>query len=1099
MLVSCLCAANLWAQSEVNVEQAGTLSTLLTSAGSMLKLTGTINGTDIKYLRQLTTDGPVMSLDISGVRIVSGGEAYYESYRTENDVIGQYMFWKCGRLRNVVLPPTVTSIGRCAFAYTALRKAEVPGSVQRLGYGAFSDCPSLSTVLIGSHVAHIEQGAFYNSAVTLVYLKPLSPPSLGPYIFTSKPTLRVYTVALEEYQQSSWAQYGTFMGRLENLYPLEDDGSARVNELRDTFFEDAACTRLRGEYQAMTDDELTAALSAAGMPDFMTPIALKLKNGGWAAYEQDFRIHDYPAYSDASYWNSLLRATGGSYMGNPTGIYVKDSEPLYVFVDDDVPSDATLYIAGCAENNLVTSARTGKKLARGLNIVDGQAGALYYIIYTADTKSKTKSLSQWPEMKIHIEGGTVNGYYDLSRHSDRDYQALLRAATHERFTVRGAQSLFHFKTATYRKVWPTSIDKSICWFDSLTVWEKELMGFCESVAVGQRAAAPYCLTGVESIFPQYYNNPNFAIQGEESSSGWANSSSYRTSYNSEGCISSSFVVTRDDHDDWCAAHECGHNNQGTITLAGGTEVSNNLFSNVVRFLTGRVTSDGSPLSTIMQEHAAHQPFFTRSLDSQMRMYYQLYLYYHQARRNTSFYPDLFCELRRDPLGGQYENAYESSLKFVRKVCQIAGEDLTDFFSAWGFFEPCSNLTINDYGTHSLTVRQAEIDRTLAEIAKYPRKNRTLLFVEDRVDYVPTFGFLATAGQQRRGSERVGQCGRLGQYTDFMPDAEVIPSSYTYLQTDTMFSMQGTGGVGFLVLNADGKMITASNAMSFSIPSSAIDDFSIYSVDADGTLHEALPGGSGAEVVWLNQAGTLRDSLSAQVVKAQVGGYINGTDIKYLRELISEGGLLALDLSEARILTGGDAYYENYRSTLNAMGSYAFYGCTNLISIQLPQKITSISDHAFTKTNLRELRIPNLVTSVGVESFGDCHQLSTVIVGTAVRSFGQGVFYNSGVRDVYVLRATPPTVGPYLFNSNPVIHVYAKSLSAYQKTDWAKYGTLVGDLDDYQDIITGVAPLPDVEEVAGRPAPVFDLMGRPVTRLQPRTIYIYKGKKFVTTP
>ena len=351
MLVSCLCAANLWAQSEVNVEQAGTLSTLLTSAGSMLKLTGTINGTDIKYLRQLTTDGPVMSLDISGVRIVSGGEAYYESYRTENDVIGQYMFWKCGRLRNVVLPPTVTSIGRCAFAYTALRKAEVPGSVQRLGYGAFSDCPSLSTVLIGSHVAHIEQGAFYNSAVTLVYLKPLSPPSLGPYIFTSKPTLRVYTVALEEYQQSSWAQYGTFMGRLENLYPLEDDGSGRVNELRDTFFEDAACTRLRGEYQAMTDDELTAALSAAGMPDFMTPIALKLKNGGWAAYEQDFRIHDYPAYSDAGYWNNLLRATGGSYMGNPTGIYVKDSEPLYVFVDDDVPSDATLYIAGCAENN----------------------------------------------------------------------------------------------------------------------------------------------------------------------------------------------------------------------------------------------------------------------------------------------------------------------------------------------------------------------------------------------------------------------------------------------------------------------------------------------------------------------------------------------------------------------------------------------------------------------------------------------------------------------------------------------------------------------------------------------------------------------------
>ena len=1093
-MIACCSQTFVWAATEVNVEKAGTLSSLLTTTDSELKLTGSINGTDVKYLRQLINDGKVTTLDISGVRIVSGGVAYYESNKTTADVIGEYMFKDCKKLRSVVLPTSISTIARCAFQYTNLRRVEIPDNVQRLGYGAFSDCSLLTTVVVGRKVSHIEQGTFYNSDVKTIFVKPTTPPTLDAYIFTTKPTIRVYSNVLADYKESSWAQYGSIVGLLENFYPMEDNGSDTVNKLRDTYFKDAACTELKAEYQAMSDEELTAAMKEGGMPDYMTAIALKLKNENWSKYEKDFRIHSYNAYSDASYWNNLLKSTGGSYMGNPTGIYTKNSDPLYVFVDEDVPNDATLYMAGCGGNDVLSSGKSGKKLSKGLNIVDGQKDALFYILYTADTQSRKKTLSQWPSIKIHIEGGTVNGYYDISRHSDKDYAALLKGATHECFTVKGGQSLFNFKTATYKKIWPSSIDKSICWFDSLTVWEKELMGFCESVATGQRAGAPFCLTGGEAIFPLYYNNPNFAIQGVEADAGWANSAWYRTSYNSEGCISSSFNVTCADLDDWCAAHECGHNNQGVISLEGGTEVSNNLFSNVIRYLDGLVTSEGSSLATVMQEHARHEPFFTRSLDSQMRMYYQLYLYYHQAQKNTSFYPTLFQELRRDPLGTRYSNTYETSLKFVRKVCEVAQEDLTDFFTAWGFFEPVSNLKVNDYGEHTMTVRKADIDRTLKEISKYP-KNRTLLFVEDRADYVLTSGFLTTAGQKRRNSERVGQCGNLGQFTSYQLDA-AEPSNYTYLQADTMFAMSGTGGVGFLALDAEGKMITASNALSFCIPSSVGDDFSIYSVDADGTLHETSKSGSGAEVVWLQRAGTLQDSLSAQAIKATVGGRINGTDIKYLRQLINQGNLLALDLTGAQVSAGGIAYHEAYRTNSNTMSRYAFYHCANLISIYLPQTITTIEDHAFTKTGLRELYIPEKVTSIGTESFGDCTQLAKVVIGSKVRSISQGVFYNSGVKDVYVKAKTPPTLGPYIFTSKPVIHVYASSLEAYQSSAWAQYGTLVGDLDDYDDITPVEIPRYDQQMVNGKwlNGKSYDLMGREVNTLLPGHIYIRNGKK-----
>ena len=245
------------------------------------------------------------------------------------------------------------------------------------------------------------------------------------------------------------------------------------------------------------------------------------------------------------------------------------------------------------------------------------------------------------------------------------------------------EALFNFKKTTYKKVWPSSIDRSICWFDSLTVWQKELMGFCASVASGQRAASPYCLTGGEAIFPIYYNNPNFAIEGKEGDAGYANSTPYRTSYNSVDCIQNSFMI-RWEMDDWCAGHECGHNNQHFINLEGGTEVSNNLFANVVRYLDGMVTSVGSPLSTIADEYAHRTPYFIRDVNSQLRMYYQLYLYFHQAQKNTSFYPELFKAFREDPMT-LWKNSNNSSLKFVRKVCELAQEDLTDFFTLYGFF------------------------------------------------------------------------------------------------------------------------------------------------------------------------------------------------------------------------------------------------------------------------------------------------------------------------------------------------------------------------------------------------------------------------------
>ena len=478
----------------------------------------------------------------------------------------------------------------------------------------------------------------------------------------------------------------------------------------------------------------------------MIATALKVKNQSWAAYEHDFRIHSYKAYSDANYWNNKMMSSGGSYMGNPTGIYAENNgDEIYVFVDSDIPSGATLYFAGCVENELVTSATMGTKLEKGLNVIDGTKNALYYIIYTADTKSMKKTLSEWPEMKIHVEGGKVNGYYDVNFHASTDYLKILRAAKLNRFTVRGGHSLYNLKTASYKEVFttPAKMNKSICWFDSVAVWEKNLMGMTEEVATGKKAGYPWYLTGGEAIYPLYYNNPNFAIEGELSDAGYANSTPYRTSYNGIDCIKNCLDATNTNMDDWWAGHECGHNNQGAINVEGCTEASNNVFSNFVCYLGGLNSSGGSALSTVMDEFARREPFYYRDVNSRLRFYWDLYLYYHLGQKNTSFYPELFKALRKDPLTlYNSSNNNNGGLKFVRKVCQVAQEDLTDFFTIWGFFEPIkAGSKIEDYGSHPIAVTKTNISSTKANISKYEKKNREIIFVEDINHEIPEVGQL----------------------------------------------------------------------------------------------------------------------------------------------------------------------------------------------------------------------------------------------------------------------------------------------------------------------------------------------------------------------
>ncbi|MBQ5705774.1 MAG: leucine-rich repeat domain-containing protein, partial [Bacteroidaceae bacterium] len=302
------------------------------------------------------------------------------------------------------------------------------------------------------------------------------------------------------------------------------------------------------------------------------------------------------------------------------------------------------------------------------------------------------------------------------------------------------------------------------------------------------------------------------------------------------------------------------------------------------------------------------------------------------------------------------------------------------------------------------------------------------------------------------------------------------------------------GIGFLMLDKDSNFVYASNSLNFYIPSSITTEFTIYSVDADGTLHEAIKAGDGTQYVTLTTAGALDDSLTTEAIKAVISGPINSTDFKYIRQLINDYDLSSIDLWNTNIKSGGRAYYETYTCPVNTIGAKLFYNCSNLTNIILPKTITRINSNAFANSGITGISIPDNVTTVYGDAFAYCKNLETVIIGRKVSELSQGVFYSSPVKDAYVYATTPPKVSAYLFSSKPVIHVYASSLAAYKASDWAQYGTLVGDLDNYT-AIEDVEP-DNVEN--NTDAAIYDLSGRRVkaSELKPGSIYVSKGKKFI---
>ncbi|WP_195533049.1 M60 family metallopeptidase [Bacteroides finegoldii] len=585
-------------------------------------------------------------------------------------------------------------------------------------------------------------------------------------------------------------------------------------------FKDITCCELK---ENVTEEMINE------LPGYFAQLAFQIKEGTYTDKEKKFRIQEYKPYSKVEDTANAMLIKKYGNQDNITGIHVKAGENIIVLVGDTYKNDIYLQVLGeetiknddgttFVQTESPTSAQT-IQLFEGVNKVQINKTGMLFILYAADPTNENNK-----PIKIHIpyESGKVSGFFDLETDkTDAKYAELLSQADYKYFGVRGKNIIFYFHTSQLRKVVPNNIVAAIELWDNIVGWEQEIIGFTGDLR-------------------KRYNNHVFAISPE---GGYMWQSEYRVAFvysYLENILLPENVKEQEDNA-WGPAHEIGHIHQKAINWPGCSESSNNLFSNYIIYKMGKYRSRGYGLCRVAQSRFVEdKPWVTfgqathqnEDTEIHMRMYWQLFVYYHLCKNKNDFWPTVFANMRQ-MYGGAYteQDPGKSQMMFVKAVCAAANEDLTDFFDFWGFFKPVDNLAINQYGDFTYNVTEGMIKSTKEEIQKY-QKAAPIQYIEDRKK-----DWFTPSPNEYRDKES----GDVGFYDQFKGTAQTFNDDEITATISgkkvSVNSNTGKKAVSFEVRNGagkDGTLVYFSNDFEFTLPDNIqTNEVKLWAVQADG--------------------------------------------------------------------------------------------------------------------------------------------------------------------------------------------------------------------------------------------------------------------------
>ncbi len=114
-------------------------------------------------------------------------------------------------------------------------------------------------------------------------------------------------------------------------------------------------------------------------------------------------------------------------------------------------------------------------------------------------------------------------------------------------------------------------------------------------------------------------------------------------------------------------------------------------------------------------------------------------------------------------------------------------------------------------------------------------------------------------------------------------------------------------------------------------------------------------------------------------------------------------------------------YNSETYAVTSIGSNAFWGCTNLMGVSIPNSVREIGDYAFFGcTNLHSIIIPDSVVSVGIAAFKNCTGLDSCSIGNGINSINVNAFQNCTALTSCILGNSVNAIDDYAFQNCSVL-------------------------------------------------------------------------------
>ena len=121
------------------------------------------------------------------------------------------------------------------------------------------------------------------------------------------------------------------------------------------------------------------------------------------------------------------------------------------------------------------------------------------------------------------------------------------------------------------------------------------------------------------------------------------------------------------------------------------------------------------------------------------------------------------------------------------------------------------------------------------------------------------------------------------------------------------------------------------------------------------------------------------------------------------------------------------------NSVTSIGGSAFIGCYDFTSVTIPNSVTSIGGSAFEGcSGLTSVTIGNSVTSIGSEAFYGCSGLTSISIPNSVTSIGKKAFVGTGLTSVHI--SDLAAWCKISFNDNPLSYAHHLFLNGQEIKD-----------------------------------------------------------------